>query len=154
MKRFLLVMIFSVMYSVSGWAQEARPLETNVVIEARVQQLSEELRCLVCQNQTLADSHADLALDLKREIREMVSKGMSDQVILDYLVSRYGDFVLYRPPFNVTTLLLWVGPFLLLFIGALILLLTLKKRATIAEEQLSFDEVRKVNELLDVNKEE
>lgn len=153
MKRYLLVIIFSVMCSVSGWAQEARPLETNAAIEARVQQLSEELRCLVCQNQTLADSHADLALDLKREIREMVSKGMSDQAILDYLVSRYGDFVLYRPPFNVTTLLLWVGPFLLLFIGALILLLTLKKRATIAEEQLSFDEVRKVNELLDVNKE-
>jgi cytochrome c-type biogenesis protein CcmH len=152
MNRYLVVILFSVMCSVSGWAQEARPLETNVAVEARVQQLSEELRCLVCQNQTLADSHADLALDLKREIREMVSQGMSDKAILDYLVSRYGDFVLYRPPFNVTTLLLWVGPFLLLFIGALMLFITLRKRATLTEEQLSSDELRKVNELLDVNR--
>src|SRR5687768_13318885 len=84
------------------------------VLEQRVRALAEELRCLVCQNQTLADSNADLAVDLRREIREKMRAGMSDKAVTDYLVTRYGDFVLYRPPFKPTTLLLWLGPFLLL----------------------------------------
>lgn len=86
---------------------------------ARFQALTAELRCLVCQNQNIADSNADLAKDLRHQIYEMIKKGQSDKEILDFMVSRYGDFVLYRPPFNMTTLLLWVGPFLI-FIIALI----------------------------------
>ena len=80
--------------------------------------LAEELRCLVCQNQTLADSHAELAVDLRRQIREQLKAGASEREVRDYMVQRYGDFVLYRPPFKATTLALWVGPFLLLALGA------------------------------------
>ncbi len=95
-------------------AGEATPLATNPAVEARMTALAEELRCLVCQNQSLADSHSELAGDLRREIREMISTGKTDAEIRDFMVARYGEFVLYRPPFEATTLLLWVGPFLLL----------------------------------------
>jgi len=138
----------------STWAQEARPMQNDAVAEAQVQRLSEQLRCLVCQNQTLADSHADLAQDLKQEIREMAAKGMSDQAIIDYLVARYGDFVRYRPPLKSTTLLLWLGPFALLFAGGIGLFITLRRREkSIADAPLNADEVRKVRELLAMNKE-
>ena len=83
--------------------------------------ITSELRCLVCQNQTIADSHADLAQDLKRQIREQIRAGRSDAEIVDYMVARYGDFILYRPPFKATTALLWMGPFALLA-GAFLLL--------------------------------
>ena len=97
--------------------------------EARFKALSEELRCLVCQNQSLADSDAELARDLRREVHEMIDAGKSDQQILDFLVARYGDFVLYRPPLNASTLLLWIGPFVVL-LGALIaLIISIRKRA-------------------------
>lgn len=130
-------------------AEEARPLQDNVVVEQQVQRLSEELRCLVCQNQTLADSQSGLAEDLRQEIREMAAKGMSDQAIIDYLVARYGDFVRYRPPLKLTTLLLWVGPFVLLLVGGVGLFLTLRKREKIqAETSLTTEEARKASELL------
>jgi len=138
----------------STWSQEARPMQNDAVAEAQVQLLSEQLRCLVCQNQTLADSHADLAQDLKQEIREMAAKGMSDQAIIDYLVARYGDFVRYRPPLKSTTLLLWLGPFALLFAGGIGLFITLRRREkSIVDAPLNVDEVRKVRELLAMNKE-
>ncbi|MFZ6778600.1 cytochrome c-type biogenesis protein [Undibacterium sp. Ji83W] len=92
-------------------------------IDQRVQKLSEELRCLVCQNQTLADSHAELALNLKQQIREKFQQGQNEKEITDFLVARYGDFVHYRPPFNYQTALLWTGPYLLL-LAALIFLFT------------------------------
>lgn len=95
-------------------AGEAKPLATNPAVEARMTALAEELRCLVCQNQSLADSHSELAGDLRREIREMISTGKTDAEIREFMVARYGEFVLYRPPFEAATLLLWVGPFLLL----------------------------------------
>ncbi|HEX4333064.1 MAG TPA: cytochrome c-type biogenesis protein [Usitatibacter sp.] len=95
----------------------ARP---DPAVEARLRALGEELRCLVCQNQTLADSSAPLAQDLRNEIRRMISQGRSDAEIRDYLVQRYGDFVLYRPPWKPTTLVLWLGPFLLLGVGAVV----------------------------------
>ena len=110
---------FFLLQSVISSAEEAQPLQADVVVEAQVQRLSEELRCLVCQNQTIADSHAELAQDLKQEIREMAAKGMSDQAIIDYLVARYGDFVRYRPPLKASTLLLWLGPFALMLAGAI-----------------------------------
>lgn len=109
-------------------AQEARPLAENPQAEARLKALAVELRCLVCQNQTLADSNAPLAEDLRREVREMIAKNMSDQEIIDFLVERYGDFVLYRPPLRATTTVLWIGPFLLLAIGATALILTVRRR--------------------------
>ncbi len=92
-------------------------------IDQRVQKLSEELRCLVCQNQTLADSHAELAVNLKQQIREKFQQGQNENEITDFLVARYGDFVHYRPPFNYQTALLWTGPYLLL-LAALIFLFT------------------------------
>jgi len=109
-------------------AEEARPLADNPQIEARLKTLAVELRCLVCQNQTLADSNAPLAEDLRREVREMIAKDMSDREIIDFLVQRYGDFVLYRPPWKASTTLLWLGPFLLLIAGATTLVLTLRRR--------------------------
>ena len=149
-----LMFVFCLLPIPNAWAQEARPMETDVVVEVQVQRLSEQLRCLVCQNQTLADSHADLAQDLKQEIREMAAKGMSDQAIIDYLVARYGDFVRYRPPLKSTTLLLWLGPFVLLLVGGIGLFITLRRREkSVIDAPLNADEVQKVRELLAINKE-
>jgi cytochrome c-type biogenesis protein CcmH len=108
------------------------PVAADPVAEARVQKLAEQLRCLVCQNQNLADSHADLAEDLKNQVREMVQKGLSDREIIDYLVQRYGDFVLYRPPVKATTWLLWAGPFALLAVALSVLAARLRRRRDVA----------------------
>jgi cytochrome c-type biogenesis protein CcmH len=130
-------------------AEEARPLADNPQVEARLKHLAVELRCLVCQNQTLADSNAPLAEDLRREVREMITKGMSDREIIDFLVQRYGDFVLYRPPWKATTTLLWLGPFLLLIAGATALVLALRRRQRkLADVTLSEAEHNRVEELL------
>lgn len=99
------------------------------VAEKRLQGLSEELRCLVCQNQTIADSNAELAQDLRREIRGMIASGKSDKEIIDFMVVRYGDFVLYRPPVKGITLLLWGGPIFLMLLGLFILQRYLRRRA-------------------------
>lgn len=107
---------------------EAQPLGDDPAVEARLKALSTELRCLVCQNQTLADSGAPLAEDLRREIRELIAKGMSDKEITDYLVARYGDFVRYRPPLKPQTVLLWAGPALFLVGGAVGLWWALRRR--------------------------
>ena len=130
-------------------AEEARPLADNPQIEARLKTLAVELRCLVCQNQTLADSHAPLAEDLRREVREMIAKGMSDREIIDFLVQRYGDFVLYRPPWKASTTLLWLGPFLLLIAGATGLVFALRRRQKkLADVTLSEEEHNRVAQLL------
>jgi cytochrome c-type biogenesis protein CcmH len=89
-------------------------------LEERAARLEHQLRCLVCQNQTIAESNAPLAQDLRQQVREQMEKGASDQDVIDYMVARYGDFVLYRPPFKATTVALWVGPFALLALGALL----------------------------------
>jgi cytochrome c-type biogenesis protein CcmH len=109
-------------------AKEAAPLAQEPALEARMMAMASELRCLVCQNQTLADSHADLAKDLREEIREMMKKGMTDDEIRAYLVDRYGDFVLYRPPWKTTTALLWAGPALLVVVGGVVLATSLRRR--------------------------
>ena len=98
-------------------AADAPDVAADPALEARVNALTAELRCLVCQNQSIADSHADLAVDLKNQVREQLRAGRSEREIIDYMTQRYGDFVLYRPPFKATTLLLWLGPALLLLIG-------------------------------------
>ena len=99
-------------------AKDAPSASADPVLEARVMALAVELRCLVCQNQTIADSHAGLAEDLRQQIREMLGRGMTDDQIRSYMTERYGDFVLYKPPFKASTALLWAGPALLL-VGAL-----------------------------------
>jgi cytochrome c-type biogenesis protein CcmH len=130
-------------------ADEARPLADNPQAEARLKALAVELRCLVCQNQTLADSNAPLAEDLRREVREMIAKDMSDREIIDFLVQRYGDFVLYRPPWKATTTLLWLGPFLLLIGGATALVLALRRRQKkLVDVTLSDAEHNRVAQLL------
>jgi len=114
--------------SITATAKEAAPLVADPALEKRVMALSEELRCLVCQNQTIAESHAGLAIDLKNQIREQLAAGKSEAEILDYMVARYGDFVLYRPPVKASTLLLWFGPFALLFGAIVFLLLNIRRR--------------------------
>lgn len=116
MRRWLLAFCLLGLSSL-GWSEEAKPLSDNPALEARMMSLASVLRCLVCQNQTIADSHADLAVDLRRQITEMMAAGKSDEEIKSYLVERYGDFVLYDPPFKATTVLLWLGPILLIVVG-------------------------------------
>ncbi len=108
---------------------DAPPAAEDPVLEAKVLAIAVELRCLVCQNQTIADSHADLANDLRRQVREMLKQGKSKPEILDFMTARYGDFVLYRPPVKNTTALLWYGPALLFGGAAITLLMVLRRRA-------------------------
>ena len=145
--RWLLVIILLIPCLAA--AEEARPLADNPQVEARLKTLAVELRCLVCQNQTLADSNAPLAEDLRREVREMIAKDMSDREIIDFLVQRYGDFVLYRPPWKASTTLLWLGPFLLLIAGATALVLALRRRQKkLVDVTLSEAEHNRVAQLL------
>ncbi|TMH72048.1 MAG: cytochrome c-type biogenesis protein CcmH [Betaproteobacteria bacterium] len=130
-------------------AREAPPVGQDPVIEQRMMALAEELRCLVCQNQTLADSHADLAVDLRQEIRELMQKGQSDEQVKRYLVARYGDFVLYRPPLKSSTWLLWFGPAVLLVGGlATLYLVLLRRRRLLAAEPLNEDQEKRALALL------
>ena len=126
MKKLLILVL---LISNSAFAAEAQPLTEDPALEARLKSMSQELRCLVCQNSTLADSSAPLAEDLRKEIRAQMRAGKSDKEVVDYLVARYGDFVRYRPPVNNSTALLWFGPFLLLIIGGFVLYRVLKKHA-------------------------
>lgn len=130
LSRAALIILALGMPILASYANEAPAVATDPVLEKRVVALTEELRCLVCQNQTIADSHADLAIDLKNQVREKLAQGMSDKDILAYMVERYGDFVLYRPPVKSTTWLLWFGPFLFLLLGIGALIIKLKKRTS------------------------
>ena len=122
----------------------------DAALDQRVQRLAEELRCLVCQNQSLADSHADLAVDLKNQVREKLKQGASEQDVINYMTERYGDFVLYRPPMKATTILLWFGPGLLLMGGLIALFMRLRRRASLAAEpQLTSAERARAAALLD-----
>jgi cytochrome c-type biogenesis protein CcmH len=131
-------------------AGEARPLTDDPVAEQRLVEISSELRCLVCQNETIAASNADLAQDLRAQIREMIREGKSDGEIIDYMVARYGDFVLYRPPFKGLTLLLWLGPLLFLLAGGVGLraYLVRRNRALAADAPLSAEDERRANALI------
>lgn len=130
-------------------AKEAQPSAADPVLEERVMKLSRELRCLVCQNETLADSRADLAEDLRTQIREQMKAGKSDKEIINYLTSRYGKFILYNPPVDPTTYMLWFGPFVLLLGGLVLLFRYVKQRSgVIAEAPLSAEERRQAEALL------
>jgi cytochrome c-type biogenesis protein CcmH len=133
-------------------AKEAAPLAEDPVVEARVMDLAAELRCLVCQNQSLADSHADLAKDLRQEVREMVQQGLSNDQIVEYLTDRYGDFIRYRPPLKATTVMLWFGPALLVVVGGTLLGRALGRRRREAlpdDAPLSPEEEARLKALLD-----
>lgn len=125
--KLLITLFLALQCAIGVHANEATPLAEDPVVEQRLIIIAEELRCLVCQNESLAGSRADLAMDLRREVRTLIKAGKSDAEIKDFLVSRYGDFVLYRPPVKPTTWLLWFGP-LLLLIGAIWLLISIIKR--------------------------
>ncbi len=122
----------------------------DAALEHRVQALSAELRCLVCQNQSIADSNADLAVDLKNQVREKLQQGASEKDVLAFMTERYGDFVLYRPPLKATTLLLWFAPGLLLLAGLIALFVRLRRRAAVAVmPALTADERARAADLLD-----
>ena len=116
--------------------------QDDAALEKRVRELSTELRCLVCQNQTLADSNAPLAVDLRNQVREQLKAGKSERDVVDFLVARYGDFVLYRPPLKASTVLLWAGPFLLLAFGLLLLVLRIRRKAPPPPEISEADRAR------------
>jgi len=138
--------------SISVFAKEAAPLAVDPELEKKVNAIAAELRCLVCQNQTIADSHAELAIDLKNQVREMVRQGKTRDDVVDYMVQRYGDFVRYRPPVKPTTYLLWAGPFLLLAGGLIILVVNLRKRKElVTEAPLSEEEHQKLESILHSN---
>jgi cytochrome c-type biogenesis protein CcmH len=128
------------LFAVAGVAKEAEPEAADPALEARMLRITSELRCLVCQNQTIADSHAPLAVDLRRETRELLQKGKSDREIVDYMTQRYGDFVLYRPPLKSSTALLWFGPAAMLALGGAGLVLVLRRRSRLAADAFDPDD--------------
>jgi len=147
--KYLLILLIGLM-PVVVHAGEAKDLAEDPVLEKRMVGLAENLRCLVCQNESLASSRSDLAQDLRQEVREKMQQGMTDQQIIDFLVSKYGDFVLFDPPMKRYTILLWYGPFALLLIGLIGLYWQLRKRKEkITEVQLSAEEQQAAADLLD-----
>jgi len=148
-KRQFVLLLFILIVSPLSWAKEALPVAENPEIEKRMIALSEELRCLVCQNESLAGSRSDFAKDIRREIREQLMENKSNKEITEFLVARYGDFVLYRPPVRTNTMLLWFGPFIFLLIGACILIFYLKQRRKLLQESpLSDDQLKQAENLL------
>src|SRR5882724_10355302 len=148
MKQLIALICISICFAVVVIAKDAQPNE-DPQIEQRMKNLTEQLRCLVCQNETLADSRADLAEDLRGQIREQMKAGKSDKEIIAYLTDRYGKFILYNPPVDPTTYALWFGPFILLLAGLLFLFRYLKqRRELITEQPLSADERRRAEALL------
>ena len=148
MKRLAALLLLAMAFTL-GWAKEAVPLAEDPVVEQRLVAISEEMRCLVCQNESLSASRSDLAQDLRRELRTLIRQGKSDSEIREFMVSRYGDFVLYRPPVKPTTWLLWGGPFVLMVAGVIVLLVYLRRRDRgMAREQLTEDESKRAQALL------
>ena len=147
MKVFLFVL--ALCFSLAAHTKVAPNTSADPALEARMMVIAEELRCLVCQNETIAASHADLAVDLKNQIRLKLTQGQSQKQILDFMVERYGDFVLYRPPLKTTTVLLWLGPFTLLAVAVLMLVINVRRRRRAAQPAgLSDEEIAKARALL------
>jgi len=138
MAKFLLPLLLGLL-AACAHANEAAPAAADPVLEARMMRLTSELRCLVCQNQTIADSQSGLASDLRQQVREMLQRGASERQVVDYMTARYGDFVLYRPPLKASTLLLWFGPAVLLIAGVLTLIVVLRRRSQLADDQFEAD---------------
>ena len=148
MKQLIALICISICFAVVVIAKDAQPNE-DPQIEQRMKNLTEQLRCLVCQNETLADSRADLAEDLRKQIREQMNAGKSDKEIIAFLTDRYGEFVLYNPPVKKTTYLLWFGPFILLIAGTGVLYRYLNRRRELIQDQpLTADEHQRAQEIL------
>lgn len=151
--RTLFATLFAAL-AATAWAKEAAPAAADPVMERRAMDLAAELRCLVCQNQTIADSNAELAVDLRNQIREQLNAGKTNDQIIDFMVARYGDFVLYRPPFKTTTALLWAGPFVLLLLAFIVFVrILVRRRREVAEATLSEQERARAEALLAETKE-
>lgn len=147
MKSLLISLLLAL--SFPAHAGEAQPVGEDPVIEQRMVKLAEDLRCLVCQNESLAGSHAELAEDLRKEIRAQMKAGKDDKQVIEYLTTRYGDFVLYRPPFKPVTYLLWLGPLLFLGLGGTIWYMTLKKRRALKDTPVDEKQLAAAAQLLD-----
>jgi cytochrome c-type biogenesis protein CcmH len=146
---------FLLLFAASLFAQPNSPeplapsVSDNPALEKKVLEVSNQLRCLVCQNQTIAESNADLAVDLKNQVRKQLIEGRSKEEILKYMTERYGDFVLYRPPFNTSTMMLWVGPFLLMLLALVLLVRQIKQRKRdLLQENFSVEEIERARGLL------
>lgn len=151
MKQFLMAAICAFGIGIA-YANEAAPLADDPATEQRLISISEEMRCLVCQNESLAGSRSDLANDLRREIRTLIKEGKSDDQIRSFMVERYGDFVLYRPPVKPLTWLLWIGPFVILAIGIIGLLAYLRRRNnSVPSVSLTEADNQRIDELLDAS---
>jgi cytochrome c-type biogenesis protein CcmH len=135
-------------------AVDLTDFDGDTVLEERYHKLVTELRCLVCQNQTIADSNADLAKDLRREVRDMLVGGKTDEQIKEFMLARYGDFVLYRPPVKTTTVPLWIGPFVLLAIGLVVVAVMVRRRSRQAQPEMKSEDVERARKLLDENQEQ
>jgi len=133
--RLINILLASWLLIVSGLALAIQDIELrNVEDEPRFNELSNVLRCMVCQNQSIADSNAELARDFRNQVKEKINAGQSNDEIVDYMVQRYGDYILYKPPFNVATALLWLGPFLLVIVGFVIIFRILKRQGRAQDE--------------------
>lgn len=135
-----MISVLLMLWAAVAFAGEAAPAAKDPALEARMLKITAELRCLVCQNQTIADSHSGLATDLRNQVREMLQQGQSEQQIFDYMTQRYGDFVLYRPPVKASTLLLWVGPGVMVIGGLVILVVVLRRRNRMSAELFDADD--------------
>ncbi|MBS0498134.1 MAG: cytochrome c-type biogenesis protein CcmH [Proteobacteria bacterium] len=152
-KAAALVLLLFLLIPLTGWSKEAVPVAEDPEVEKRMLTLTENLRCLVCQNETIADSRADFSNDIRREIREQIKANKTDPEIIQFLVDRYGDFVLYNPPMKATTILLWFGPAALLLFGLISLVIYLRRRRVQIEEvSLSQAELEKAEALLNEDK--
>jgi len=135
--KLIKILILGGLLLVSGAVYAVEDIELkNVEDEPRFNELANELRCMVCQNQSIADSNAELALDFRNQVKEKINAGQSNEEIVDFMVARYGDYILYRPPFNMATALLWIGPFLLVAIGFFIVIRVRKRQGTDADEPI------------------
>jgi cytochrome c-type biogenesis protein CcmH len=148
--RLAVLLVAALVVIISARAADAPDVADDPALEKRVNDIGLELRCLVCQNQTIADSHAGLAIDLKNQIREQLKAGKSDRQILDFMVERYGDFVLYKPPVKATTVLLWVGPFALMAIGlgTAVLIVRRRRKTVQAPSHLTEEQRRQAARML------
>lgn len=146
--RYAFALLLALACSAPALANEAKPLAEDEAVEQRMISITQDLRCLVCQNESLAGSRADLAEDLRREVREQIRQGKTDREIKDYLVGRYGNFVLYRPPLEASTLLLWGGPFVLLLAGVAGLVLYVRHRQKQDDDPLDASQREQAEKLL------
>jgi cytochrome c-type biogenesis protein CcmH len=141
--KYYWAIFFSLCMVASSYAGEAVPLAEDPVVEQRLVTIAEDLRCLVCQNESLAGSRSELAIDLRREIRALIKANKTDLEIMEFMVNRYGDFVLYRPPVKPTTWLLWFGPFFLLLVALILLVRLVHRSQRILDSKVLDDAQRK-----------